>query len=283
MVERHRPDGRSGCAGHRCAVNQGADTAGWTYTVADNALDFLAAGETLTITYDVTVQDDSGVSANDTSTIHQIVVTITGTNDQPLIEASSVLTDTITEQTDTTGASTPLTATGEIVLSDVDLTDTHTTNQTFVSAVWSNGTDPTVDPGALVIDPVNQGADTAGWTYTVADNALDFLADGETLTITYDVTVQDDSGVIANDTSTMHQIVVTITGTNDQPELTVDTSGGVTEDLAVSAGNLTDSGLLSFTDVDLSDTHSVGATLLAGPAWSGGDLSTICRPRRLPH
>ena len=103
------------------------------------------------------------------------------------------------------------------MLSDVDLTDTHTTHQTFVSAVWSNGTDPTVDPGALVIDPVNQGADTAGWTYTVADNALDFLADGETLTITYDVTVQDDSGVIANDTSATQQIVVTITGTNDQP------------------------------------------------------------------
>ena len=184
-------------------VDQVANSAAWTYTVTDSALDFLADGETLTVTYDVTVQDDSGVAANDTSTIHQIVVTITGTNDRPVIESTTSLLDTIDEQTNLTGDATDLTATGSIDFSDVDLTDTHSIpTPTFVSAVWSNGVDPTVDPGSLFIDTVDQVANSAAWTYTVTDSALDFLADGETLTVTYDVTVQDDSGVAANDTST---------------------------------------------------------------------------------
>ena len=30
----------------------------------------------------------------------------------------------------------------------------------------------------------------------------------------------------------------------------------------------------SFTDVDVTDTHTTSATLLSGPAWSGGDIAT---------
>ncbi|MCZ4290483.1 beta strand repeat-containing protein [Hoeflea alexandrii] len=237
----------------------------WTYAVGNAAVDFLAAGEVITLSFDVQINDGIFTATQ------TVTITVTGTNDQPVIEGTSVLVDTLTEQTDTTGAATPLTATGQIVLSDVDLTDTHTASQNFVSAVWSGGAYPATDPGALVIDAVNQGADTADWTYTVADTALDFLSAGETLTITYDVTVQDDSGT-GNAASSVSQIVVTVTGTNDVPVIDVTTGASTSElvDSTLSLSSVTAFGQMTFTDVDLSDTgHSasvVGAVSRSGEA-----------------
>jgi VCBS repeat-containing protein len=259
----------------------------WTYAVGNEAVDFLAAGEVITLAFDVRIND--GIF----SVTQTVTVTVTGTNDQPVIEGTSVLADAITEQTATTGSITPLTAegrivlsdvdvtdthtasqsfvyavwsggtnptadpTGEIALSDVDLTDTHTTNQTFVSAVWSGGTDQPVDPGRLLIEAVDQAAGTARWTYTVADNALDFLAAGETLTIIYDVIVRDSSAT-ATAGSASQQVVVTITGTNDRPVITSGAQTGSVEETADVVGGADPdpaaaTGIISFLDVDLSD------------------------------
>ena len=52
----------------------------WTYDVTAADLDFLDAGETITLTYTVTITDNNG--ATDTDTVQ---VTITGTNDAPVI------------------------------------------------------------------------------------------------------------------------------------------------------------------------------------------------------
>ena len=61
--------------------------------------------------------------------------------------------------------------------------------------------------------PANTDNGSATWTYTVADKALDFLAQGETLTFTYIATVNDHQtgGVVTQ------PITVTIHGTNDAP------------------------------------------------------------------
>jgi VCBS repeat-containing protein len=58
---------------------------------------------------------------------------------------------------------------------------------------------------------------------------------------------------------------ITINGTNDVPEVDVtDVTGAVTE-LVTPIGNLTDSGTIGFTDVDLTDSHTISAvTALAG-------------------
>ncbi len=56
--------------------------------MADNALDFLREGETLIVTYTIKVQDDFG-AANDTSTTRNIVITITGTDDEPTLSATA--------------------------------------------------------------------------------------------------------------------------------------------------------------------------------------------------
>ena len=52
----------------------------WNYTANDVALDFLAAGETITFSFTVTATDISGATATDTVTF-----TITGTNDAPTV------------------------------------------------------------------------------------------------------------------------------------------------------------------------------------------------------
>jgi VCBS repeat-containing protein len=61
----------------------GAGTVDWTFRAPDAALDFLAAGDTMTLAYDVTVSDANLASATETVTI-----TITGSNDAPILDAS---------------------------------------------------------------------------------------------------------------------------------------------------------------------------------------------------
>src|SRR4051812_46082528 len=61
-----------------------------------------------------------------------------------------------------------------------------------------------------------------------------------------------------------------ITGTNDAPVVaSTDVSGAVTE-LVTPVGNLTDSGTIAFTDVDLTDAHSISAV-----TPSAGALGTL--------
>src|SRR5581483_1925851 len=114
---------------------------------------------------------------------------------------------------------------GTVAYSDADISDVDHINSGTASAVWKDANGDTIGSvsdaaiigaGNLAFGTVDQDAKSGGWTYTVADNALDFLREGETLTVTYNITVQDNSGA-TNDTSTAQQIVVTITGTNDQP------------------------------------------------------------------
>ena len=64
----------------------------------DAAFDFLQEGETLTLTYTVSLQDDSGDPNSDTNTT-SVAITITGTNDSPVISAgndTAALTETNT-------------------------------------------------------------------------------------------------------------------------------------------------------------------------------------------
>ena len=102
------------------------------------------------------------------------------------------------------------------------------------------------------------GTGTGGqltWTYTVADTAVAFLAAGQTKVETFTITLDDQHGGLITE-----QIAVTITGTNDAPVITAqDLIGAVTE-LITPSGNLTDSGTIAFTDVDLTDVHLVSAT-----------------------
>ena len=113
-----------------------------------------------------------------------------------------------------------------------------------------------------------------GVTYSADDKTFDFLAQGETLTITYDVTV---GGVTK-------PAIITVTGTNDTPVITSGAqSGAITEETNLHQPNPTGSsdldkanGAVTFTDVDLSDHHQVTVT---GVVASGVTTGLATRPR----
>ena len=79
----------------------------------------------------------------------------------------------------TEDATTPtLTTTGTITFNDVDLIDVHTTS---VAADAGNTLGGTLTMGA-VSESATTEPGTVGWTYTVADDATQYLAVGETAT-----------------------------------------------------------------------------------------------------
>ena len=66
------------------AGNTNNGSASWTYSLADRNFDFLAVGEILTLTYTATIDDGHGGVITQPFT-----VTITGTNDAPMIATTS--------------------------------------------------------------------------------------------------------------------------------------------------------------------------------------------------
>ena len=87
--------------------------------------------------------------------------------------------------------------------------------------------------------------------FSAPATALDYLAQNEILTLTYTVAVDDGDGGVTSKT-----FAVTITGTNDFPTITTvtgitDVTGAVTEDAAGAGTTLTNTGMITFEDVDL--------------------------------
>ncbi|MEY9152160.1 VCBS domain-containing protein [Bradyrhizobium japonicum] len=201
------------------AGNNNNGSAVWTYTVPDHVFDFLAAGETLTLTYMVRVDNNFAVSPE--TTVIPITITITGTNDKPVITTSVPI---ITFEGGTSVPGGPLTSdvptTGTLSFNDVDLTDKHTVSVALTSATLPDGTVP---PGPLAAfqsamsvaiaagaDSTGDGTGTINWSLADLPVYLaDFIPKGEVLTLVYTVTLTDSQGATSQQT-----ITVTITGTD---------------------------------------------------------------------
>ncbi|MCT8979950.1 retention module-containing protein [Shewanella algae] len=238
------------------AAGFSVDNAGWSYDIANSLVQFLAVGETITLSFDVTVDDGNGGTDTDT-----VTVTITGTNDAPVLSID--MSGAVTEDVDVINGM--LSDSGDLSFTDVDINDGHSVGSSYNGDVlWSGGALDQATQDALA---AGFSVDNAGWSYDIANSLLQFLAVGETITLSFDVTVDDGNGGTDTDT-----VTVTITGTNDAPVLSIDMSGAVTEDVDVINGMLSDSGILSFTDVDINDGHSVGSSYNGDVLWSGGAL-----------
>ncbi|BCV55612.1 retention module-containing protein [Shewanella algae] len=238
------------------AAGFSVDNAGWSYDIANSLVQFLAVGETITLSFDVTVDDGNGGTDTDT-----VTVTITGTNDAPVLSID--MSGAVTEDVDVVAGM--LSDSGDLSFTDVDINDSHSVGSSYNGDVlWSGGALDQATQDALA---AGFSVDNSGWSYDIANSLVQFLAVGETITLSFDVTVDDGNGGTDTDT-----VTVTITGTNDAPVLSIDMSGAVTEDVDVVAGMLSDSGDLSFTDVDINDSHSVGSSYNGDVLWSGGAL-----------
>ncbi len=188
-------------------------TAGeWTYTMDNANHQNLAEGETKTETFKVTVTDDKGATAT-----QNVTITITGTNDAPVITSDA--------QSGSVKEDDTLTVTGTVASSDVD---------NGATATYSGNASSSYGSFAVA-------ASTGVWTYTLANAAAQSLAQGETRSETFAVTVTDDQGATAT-----QDVTITITGTNDVPVITsAAQSGSVKED-----DTLTVTGTVASSDVD---------------------------------
>ncbi|WP_333913560.1 VCBS domain-containing protein [Vibrio coralliirubri] len=221
----------------------------WSFKLDNDSVQSMAKGEKLVLKFPVESVDTTGNAV--------IKVVIKGTNDAPELTVDT--TGSLTED-----ASATLSTSGTLSVEDVDTTDDYTVDKSYNNdIVWSGGT-LTEDQKATLIAQFS--VDKSGWGYEVANSEVDFLAEGETVTFSYDVIVDDGSG--GTDTE---KVTITLNGKNDAPELTTVTVGSVTED---TDSVLKDSGALSFTDKDITDTdHDIDATYKGDIEWDGGTLT----------
>ena len=253
-------------------TNENNGSAVWTYTIPDKVFDFLAAGETLTLTYMVRV--DTNFIVDPESRFIPITITITGTNDKPTVATSG---GTLIEKVGTGNEALDI-ITGTVTFTDVDLTD-----RPIVSAELSStqpfkyldaeGNDVTASltpeqlaaiaavkvPLTVVQGAGNGNNGTATWTYSVPDHLFDFLAEDERLILNYVVQVDDGHGGVVSTplTVSINGADVNVEGTNDVPTIVeddTDTTGAVTED--DDAITLKANGTITFNDPDLTDTHT---------------------------
>ncbi|CAX22431.1 protein of unknown function; putative VCBS repeat [Methylorubrum extorquens DM4] len=127
------------------------------------------------------------------------------------------------------------------------------------SVTWTGGAHIPADTAAALasaltltkMDSTGSGTGSVKVDFALADKLADFLGVHETLTVTYQITVRDSQGA-----SSVQPVTLTLTGTNDDALITAATAGSdrgtVTED-----GNVAAEGVLSFTDADLNDAHTV--------------------------
>ncbi|XDF76756.1 retention module-containing protein [Aliivibrio fischeri] len=203
----------------------------WVYSVDNNLLatQALSNGEVQTETFEVVADDGNGGTVT-----HTVTVEVTGTNDLPEITDTSVTTGAVEHRTTES-------ATGDLILEDVDALDTHT---------WTVEANSNDDLGTFSVDANGK------WTFNLNTNSASVIAlgVGETLDITYVVQVEDNHGGIDS-----QEVTITVTGSNDGPVISGTDTGAVVEDTVAEA-----SGQLEATDADVNDTATWSVTDGAG-------------------
>ena len=255
-----------------------AGTLAWTFALQDHFVDFLALNETLTVVYNVTVTDHQVGSPFSDSSTQPVTIVITGTNDPTVVDTvHSTFTGSINEQPNITGSSTvDSTPPNVITFSDLDLNDrpTATINSAHQTVTWKDATHDFTSQltsaqiasleAAFTISAKagNTNNGEIDWTYSIVDSKLDFLGDGETLTITTPVVIDDHHGGAVTE-----DIVVTVKGANDPPIASLDSNGTAKfSTLTVSSAN----GVLA-NDTD-PDIHNQGHLLVTTVDGSAAEI-----------
>jgi VCBS repeat-containing protein len=199
----------------------------WTYALDSGAaaVRALAAGESHDEVFTVRITDDKGASVD-----HAITVTVTGSNDAPVItNAAAALAGAAT-------AGENLVASGQLSAADVD----HGATQ-----AWSLVGDATNDYGSMSVDANGK------WTFVMDGSAAATraLAANEPHAVSFVVRVADEHGASVDQT-----VTIMLAGANDAPvaaSVAAALAGAVAED-----GSLSASGQLAVTDVDHGATAS---------------------------
>ncbi|QSI78358.1 VCBS domain-containing protein [Niveibacterium microcysteis] len=216
-------------------------TGAWTYAAnnAQSAIQSLGAGQSLT--------DSITVKSADGTASQVISVTINGTNDVAMIQGPATGSVTEAGGVNNATAGTPTTS-GTLIVSDTDAGQSSFLAPASLAGTYGNFTFNTT---------------TGAWTYTL-DNTK-----ATTQGLVGAQVVHDTLTVSSLDGSASKTIDVTVTGANDNAAITGSATGSVTEDAAVSGGNLIASGALTVTDVD------AGQAVFQSPASLAGTYGTF--------
>jgi VCBS repeat-containing protein len=241
------------------------------FAIPNTLTSAIGGGQTLTATYHVTVVDSAGASST-----QDVTITILGTN-HPVVITSGPESSTVSELADTTGSAipdtTPTVPAGTLAFTDPDTGDTHAVAVTLASTSGSavpaaTQADLATALTTILHDSTGTGSGTIDWNFAIADHDFDYLAAGETLTVNYDVKVSDAT------TSSTQTVSVVVTGANDAPVIgsgpesaSLAEQAGVTGSSSLDSTSPVPTGTLAFTDVDLSDVHTVGVALTSA-TWS---------------
>ncbi|MEO6409798.1 MAG: VCBS domain-containing protein [Burkholderiaceae bacterium] len=208
----------------------GALSVNYKYDPSAANLDFLRAGQSLTVTYAVKVNDGMADSAT-----RNITFTITGTNDVPVISGETTGDRAVKEESD-------LSASGTLTIVDTD------TGESFFTPASGSTSHGSYTLGANGV-----------WTYSLSngDTAVQALPEGATITDSFTAWSQDGSA--------SKVVTITITGTNDVPVIGGVNTSTVKEDTAVNgSGNLTTSGSLTISDADQGQSNFTAQASAAG-------------------
>jgi VCBS repeat-containing protein len=243
--------------------NGGAQTLPWTWDPSTANLDFLRQGDVLTITYTAQVDDGFGNVGS-----QPVTITVEGTNDAPVITAAT--SPAFVAEADDAHAQDIAAVTGTLTASDLDIGDTLTASVTGDAVAMLNGAaglPAGIDLSALIASGAvsfttvtpDGGAITLTWTWNPAAANLDFLAQGDVLTITYMAQVNDGHGNVGS-----QPLTVTITGTNDAPVVSATaTLAPIAEDSG--ARLITQAELLTHaTDVDSASLVAANLAIASG-------------------
>ncbi|NWO04276.1 MAG: tandem-95 repeat protein [Alteromonadaceae bacterium] len=174
----------------------------------------LAVGETLTDTFSYTATDDQGGTSTTTLTI-----TVNGSNDTPQIslEAGGSAAETVNE------GDAALTTSGTLSFADVDSSDEviATPLEQVITGGTYTGPLPTeaelidmFDASGTLAGGDQKTVNGLGWAFDSGSESFDGIPEGETLTLTYTVQVEDPHGA-----TDKQDVVITIQGTNDAPQI----------------------------------------------------------------
>ena len=208
-------------------------------STSDHHFDFLADGETLELTYTIQVTDSSGAASGESTTdTSTVVVTITGTNDTPDITFAD-LTGAVTEDASTSAEGAPADQVNTLTLSGSYATD----------------------------DTVTATVNNVDITYTVqdADNTLALVATGLANAINNSpnlvdvITASATDGVITM-TADSAGVPFSLSSTHNSTNGSSATAASTLND---SGAHISDTGYITFTDLDLTDTSNVTRSFIS--------------------
>jgi VCBS repeat-containing protein len=183
-------------------------------------------------------------------------------NAPPTIDdLNSALGGTLSELASTTGSSALDHTSGVIAFSDPNSADRPTASIAAQSVLYEDAQGDTLDLSAAQIAAIknafsltpeagNTNAGKLDWSYSIADDTLDFLGANEQLVLTSTIQIDDHHG------GTLHRnVMVTIHGANDLPQASPDTDTSDATSAAAAAHNV----LANDHDPDLHDQLHVTA------------------------